>query len=56
MLPARGAAKMARQNIADVLAGKVEDGACTEEEALDIGRMLLHDNAARFFMKEQRKK
>jgi hypothetical protein len=49
-------AKMARQNIADVLAEKVEDGACTEEEALDIGRMLLHDNAARFFMKEQRKK
>ncbi|MCU1272879.1 MAG: putative TIM-barrel fold metal-dependent hydrolase [Bryobacterales bacterium] len=48
-------AKMARQNIADVLAGKVEDGACTEEEALDIGRLLLHDNAARFFMKEQRK-
>jgi uncharacterized protein len=49
-------AKMARQNIADVLAEKVEDGACTEEEALDIGRMLLHDNAARFFLKEPRKK
>ncbi len=41
--------KMARRNIAQVLAEKVESGFCTEDEALEIAQMLLHDNAARLF-------
>jgi predicted TIM-barrel fold metal-dependent hydrolase len=42
-------AKMARQAVARVLAGKVESRFCTEEEAVSIGKMLLYDNAARLF-------
>lgn len=42
-------AHMARENIAAVLAEKVEERACTESEALEIGRLVLHDNAAAFF-------
>jgi predicted TIM-barrel fold metal-dependent hydrolase len=42
-------AKMARKTMARVLAGKVEDGFCTENEAMDIGRMVLYANAARLF-------
>jgi uncharacterized protein len=42
--------KMARANIAQVLAEKTADGFCSEQEALDIGRALLHDNALRFFL------
>jgi len=42
-------ARMARSNIAQVLAEKTETGFCSEEEALQIGRMLLHDNPARLF-------
>lgn len=40
---------MARRNIARVLAEKVEEKVCTEDEALEIARLLLHDNAARVF-------
>lgn len=42
-------AKMARRNITQVLTEKVESGFCTEDEALEIGRMLLHDNPAQLF-------
>jgi hypothetical protein len=42
---------MARRNIAKVLAERVEDGAWTETEALDVARWLLHDNPARLFVK-----
>ena len=42
-------ATMARRNIADVLAEKVEEGFCTEPEAVELGRMLLSDNPAAVF-------
>ena len=42
-------AKMARWAIAQVLAAKVENGFCTEQEAREIGRMILYENAARLF-------
>ena len=42
-------AKMARRNIAQVLAEKVEEGFCGEGEALEIARMILHDNPDRMF-------
>ncbi len=42
-------ARMARQNIAQVLAGKVEAGLFDEAEAAGIGRMLLRDNALSLF-------
>jgi len=42
-------AKMARQTVAQVLAAKVEKGFCSEQEAREIGRMILYENAARFF-------
>ncbi|MBI4875535.1 MAG: amidohydrolase family protein [Acidobacteria bacterium] len=42
-------AKMARRNVARVLAEKVQEGFCTEKEALEIGALLLRDNAGRFF-------
>ncbi len=42
-------AKMARQNIARVLAEKVGEGSCSEEEALELGRKLLHDNPDALF-------
>jgi predicted TIM-barrel fold metal-dependent hydrolase len=42
-------ARMARENIAEVLAEKVEERVCTESEALEIGKLVLHDNAAAFF-------
>ena len=44
-------AKMARRNIAQTLAEKVEEGFCTETEALELGRMLLADNAAAVFVR-----
>jgi predicted TIM-barrel fold metal-dependent hydrolase len=40
---------IARANIAEVLAGKTEQGACSEEDAYEVGRLLLADNARRFF-------
>ena len=42
-------AKMARRNIAWVMAEKVEEGFCTETEAAEIARMILHDNPDRMF-------
>ncbi len=39
-------ARTARATIAAVLADKVRNGFCDEDDALMIGRMLLHDNAA----------
>jgi hypothetical protein len=42
-------AAMARRAVAGVLAAKVENAFCTEHEALDIGRMLLYENAAHLF-------
>jgi predicted TIM-barrel fold metal-dependent hydrolase len=42
---------MARRNIAQVLAEKTAEGFCSEQEALDIGRALLDDNPARFFLR-----
>ena len=42
-------ARMARANIAQVLAGKVEAGLFREEQALETGRLLLRDNALRLF-------
>lgn len=41
--------QMARRNIAQVMAEKVEERFCTEDEALAIARMLLDENAARMF-------
>ena len=43
-------ARMARSNVAHVLATKIEQGACGEDEALGTGIMLLHDNGAEFFL------
>jgi uncharacterized protein len=40
---------IARRNIARVLAERVENGACTENEAVETSRWLLHDNPARLF-------
>jgi len=40
---------IARRNIVEVLAEKVEDGFCEEDEAAEIARLLLADNAARLF-------
>ncbi len=42
-------ARMARNNIVQVLAGKVEAGLFTEEQALEVGRKLLRDNAVQLF-------
>jgi hypothetical protein len=42
---------MAKRNIARVLAERVEDGACTETEAVQTAKWLLHDNPARVFLK-----
>ena len=42
-------AKIARRNVAQVLAGKVEAGLFNEEQALEIGRMLLRENAVNLF-------
>lgn len=40
---------MARRNIAQVLSERVEAKSCSEAEALQLGRWLLHDNAAQLF-------
>ncbi len=42
-------ARMARAGIAEVLAGKVSRGWCTEREAVETARLLLAENAARLF-------
>ena len=41
--------RMARQSMAQVLSEKVESGFCTEDQALEIAQMLLHDNPASLF-------
>ena len=41
--------RMARSNVAQVLAEKVEAGYLIEDEAIVLARKLLHDNAVRFF-------
>lgn len=44
---------MARRNIVQTLAERVEAHMCTEEEAATVGRWLLHDNPARLFSPKQ---
>ena len=44
-------AKIARRNVAHVLAEKVSEGSCSEGEALQLGRKLLHDNPDALFGK-----
>ncbi len=51
-----GHAVMARREIARVLCEKVEDGRFTEEQALEIGRGLLRDNALVNFGLEARRR
>ena len=46
-------AKIARRNVAQVLATKVSDGFCSAEEALELGRKLLHDNPDALFGKNR---
>ncbi len=41
--------RMARAGVAQVLAEKVSAGFCSETEAIDLARLILHDNAARLF-------
>jgi hypothetical protein len=48
-------AKFVRQAAASVLSERVEAGWCTEEDAVRIAKALLHDNAARFFGREEKK-
>lgn len=42
-------ATIARRNISRVLAEKVSEGSCSEEEALELGRKLQHDNPDALF-------
>ena len=42
-------ARIARRNVARVLAEKVGEGSCSENEALELGRKLLHDNPDALF-------
>ena len=46
-------AKMARRNISQVLAEKLSEGSCSEDEALELGRKLLHDNPDALFGKNR---
>ncbi len=48
-------AKMARRNIVRVLAEKTENGDCNEQEALEIARLLLHDNPAQLFSPSEKR-
>jgi len=43
-----GNREMTLRGVANVLARKVENGRMTEEQALNVAKALLHDNAARF--------
>jgi hypothetical protein len=43
------AARSARTAVAAALAELVAEGACTEEKALELARMYLHDNAAHLY-------
>ncbi len=40
---------MARRNVAQVLREKIAEGFCGEQQALEIARLLLHENPARMF-------
>jgi predicted TIM-barrel fold metal-dependent hydrolase len=42
-------AKIARSNVAHVLTAKVESGLFSEDQALEVGRFLLRDNALKLF-------
>ena len=44
-------AKIARRNVAQVLAEKLSEGSCSEDDALALGRKLLHDNPDALFGK-----
>ncbi len=44
-------AKIARRNVARVLSERVAEGSCSELDALDLGRRLLHDNPHALFGK-----
>lgn len=44
-----GHLQMALHNIAQVLAEKTESGFCTEDQAAELGRMLLRDNPQKLF-------
>jgi hypothetical protein len=48
--------RMAREGVARVLSEKVETGYLSEEEAMQIAQLILHDNAARLFglLKEEK--
>ncbi len=46
-------AKIARRNIAHVLAEKVSEGSCSKQEALALGRKVLHDNPDALFGKNR---
>jgi predicted TIM-barrel fold metal-dependent hydrolase len=48
-----GHSVIARQNIARVLAEKVEEGTFTEEQALRLSQQLLRDNAYEFFFSDR---
>ena len=42
---------MARRNLTAVLADLVQERICTEDQALELGRMLLRDNPENLFLK-----
>ena len=50
-----GHAVMARREIARVLCEKIEEGRFKEEYAVEVGRMLLHDNALENFGLNERR-
>jgi hypothetical protein len=44
-----GELKIAKKIISDVLIAKVRNGYLNEKEAMDVARMILHDNAVNFY-------
>lgn len=42
-------ARIARRNISQVLTERISEGSCSEDEALELGRKLLHDNSDALF-------
>jgi predicted TIM-barrel fold metal-dependent hydrolase len=42
-------AKLARRSIGRVLAGRIENETMSEDEALEVARMIMHDNGARLY-------
>ena len=47
-------ATIARRNVAQVLAEKVQERFCTESESLELARMVLHDNPDALFGRHRR--